>query len=1153
MTHLRTAIIVIIVLLAACVLSIIPPSEKLRRGRDLAGGVSLIYTVDTPAGGVGASGADLLAATIEVLKERVDPNGLYEISFTPLGQNRIEITMPLPTDEVKRLRAAYDAKLKELGAMAVTPADLDRILRSAPEERARAIEEAARGDASRRETLEKAAAAYDASVAADAAFAEAEAAGQAEADLLPLIDAAGEARQALAQAREGALQGTVDPIALAVALELPDEEKSVVERETGERVSLGSPRQKALDRIRAPAPAAAGKIDEVLAAHAQYAAKRRGLDDPNDLIRLLLGAGVLDFRIAVEPADPVDLAGLREQLQERGPMGTTDPQARWFPVHDISTWYDNDAGSLRALQADPAGFFAQRDLVGAERDGVYYILCYDTPTERILGRDGDWGLEQAYPTTDENGLPAIGFRMDPRGGARLGKLTGSHQQKPMAVLLDDRVYTAPNLLAKITRSGIIQGRFTSEDINYVRKVLNAGSLQARLSERPISQQTLAPSMGVDNLRSGLVAGVMAMLIISGFMIVYYWGAGMVAVFALACNAIMILGVMSLTRAAFTLPGIAGVILTFGMAVDSNVLIYERIREELRRGEDLRTAVRLGFQKVASAIIDANVTTLIVCVVLYYTATQEIRGFAITMGIGVLSTLVCALLVTRAIFAVLVDKIRVRRMSQLPLAFPWIERFLTPRINWLRLRPVFLVVSALYVGLGLAMIFSQGERMFDTEFRAGTAVTVDLAESKTATRGRIEEIVHGIGGAAGADSPLTPLRTATVLVVDPAADGVTSDRFTIKTTATDQQAVTDAIVSSMAGLLSVQPPLSFGGSDAPGLAGAPVFRVLDSSLGANIARPEVKDDVAEFVGGVAVVLENLSPAPTLADLDRRLAQKRESAEFANLLRHTTRVVILDGTPAEVRSAVVLASNPEISVLTHEDLWTRAVAGPEWGLARAALTTTSALASAQSFDAAIAQTFKAKAVVAILLSFLGVTIYLWVRFGSLWYASAALLALVHDTLVVVGLLAVTEVLQDHAPGLMRALGLQPFKIDLALVAAILTIIGYSLNDTIVIMDRVRENRGKLAYASAEVVNDSINQTFSRTVITAGTTLLASLILYIWGGPGIRSFSFAMVCGVIVGCYSTVAIAAPLLYSKKAAGGSRGTRGGQRAVPERALAPA
>jgi SecD/SecF fusion protein len=215
-----------------------------------------------------------------------------------------------------------------------------------------------------------------------------------------------------------------------------------------------------------------------------------------------------------------------------------------------------------------------------------------------------------------------------------------------------------------------------------------------------------------------------------------------------------------------------------------------------------------------------------------------------------------------------------------------------------------------------------------------------------------------------------------------------------------------------------------------------------------------------------------------------------------------------------------------------VWEEELAGLEWDMAVEALGSYTTLASVQSFSSVIAEDFKNTAVVAVFLSLVLILIYIWVRFGSVRYSMAAIATLLHDVLFAIGLIAMAEILYDNeiTASIAHSLLIEPFKIDLTLVAAILTIIGYSLNDTIVIMDRIRENRGRMPYATKKVVNDSINQTISRTLITSGTTLIATLILYTMGGPGVRAFSYALLCGVIVGTYSSIAVAAPLVWSRR-----------------------
>ncbi len=427
------------------------------------------------------------------------------------------------------------------------------------------------------------------------------------------------------------------------------------------------------------------------------------------------------------------------------------------------------------------------------------MLAWDTRDLRITQDDARWKVSRAYQTADSLGRPAIGFEMDPAGAARMGDLTGANVGYRMAVLLDDQVYTAPNLNARITNRGIIEGDFSMDEINYIIRVLGAGSLQAKLSPEPLSENVIAPELGQDNLDAGIDAGKWALVIVSAFMLFYYLGYGVVAVLCLAANAVLILGALALSRASLTLPGIAGIILTFGMAVDANVLIFERIREELNGGLDLRQAVRLGYEKALSSIVDGNVTNLIVCLVLANVGTQEIRGFAITLGIGVVCTMISALFFSHIILVALVDKLKFRKIAMLPMLVKPLERALNPNLNWIGIRWVSVFVSIFFVGLGITMIVVQGDKMLDTEFRGGTQITLAFkdnpetpGEGYTMSRPEVEQIVHQLGEN---DPEIEPLRNAEVLPINPQDDGLTADTFNIKTTATNKNDVADAIVNA----------------------------------------------------------------------------------------------------------------------------------------------------------------------------------------------------------------------------------------------------------------------------------------------------------------------------------------------------------------------
>jgi len=1009
----RNAILLIALLIFAGSI-VFPPDKTLRLGKDLRGGVSLVYAVQLDAGD---NAREVLSQTIEVLKRRVDPNGVLEISMVAQGRDRIEITMPLPGDDVKALRGEYEAALATLEEEAIAPEELERALREPPESRGEALDALAGSDSTLREQLGELSELYDRGLQLRRQLETSQAAGLDQGVIDQIVADVAAAEIRYEELREEVLTSTLSPDEVARALELDKEPKRIYDRETGETLELPSPRRRALDSILERRPDAAGRLDEIIEVYERYNAERNTLDDPADLKRLLRGAGVLTFRISVDPDERTDEADLRRQLQENGPQLAGTADAKWYRINKIDNWF-NDAGEMRRLFDDPAGFFRGRGYVVEEYNGEYWMLLWDERGLRLTPAEGDrWQVARSFQTVDEIGRPAIGFNMNTRGAQLLGQLTEANVQRQMAVLLDDQVYTAPTLQSRIATQGRITGDFSPDEVRYIIRTLAAGSLQAKLSPEPIAEFQVAPDLGIDNLRSGLRAGVWALIAVSVFMVFYYFLYGGVSVIALACNALLILAAMAANKSAFTLPGIAGVILTFGMAVDANVLIYERIREELRKGIELRIAVKIGFQKALSSIVDGNVTNLIVCVVLANFGTQEIKGFAITLGIGVVATLFSALVISRVIFTLLVDVVGWKKMSMLPMAVPAIERVLEPKIKWLSLRPVFILVSLTYVAIGVGMIAFQGNEMLDNEFRGGTQITVQLRQDEATgqrlmkERAEIEDLVHAQGEDVD-DERLLALRNAEVVAVDPEAGGTLSDRFTIKTTITDLALVEENVLGALGAFIESLPPIDFFGRDAGSVREAPVYRVIEGVLGDDTGRPRFRDDISEYRGGLVVMLEEFEEGrlPTLAGLEERLDVLRSQPDYVSGSGRQTEVRVLEGTPEAVETAAVLVLDPTLTFYDDAELWEARVLEQEWALVREALSRATAPAQLQRFSPVIAESFRAQAIVAVGLSFLLITIYIWVRFGSVRYSLAALVTLLHDVLTAIGLIALAEIVYD-----------------------------------------------------------------------------------------------------------------------------------------------
>ncbi|MCH8823118.1 MAG: protein translocase subunit SecD [Planctomycetes bacterium] len=1188
-------IALILFVLAMCTWSIM--LKEIRLGKDLRGGVSLIYPVHIPENV--ADPQRMLMQVITVLQDRINPDGIMDISMQPLGQDRIEVVMPLPNQKIRELKAEYRKALNTLLEKAqIRRSDLVNALI------ANLAVKQFGGENEKLGIIQNLQDAYNLEVNARDALTKAETSGVSEEALFPLQQAVADTGAEYDKLFADALQLNLEESRIARALRLSKDNQRAVDIEgdqledpdTGELMWIDSPRDIELLNIRGEFPHLVPLLNNVVTAYDEFASKRKGFDDAEDLMRLLRGAGVLEFHIAVQarprPSD-VNPDIMRDLLAERGPENTDSLVAKWYPINDLKQWYKKP-GELAALQADPIGYFSNQNLQGAEYGGEYFLLVYYTDAQSIVHSESQkWSVVDTGAAIDSFGRPAVSFRLDAVGGNLMRKLTTNNVGKPMAILLDGQVYSAPIIREALGTTVSISGNFSEQELNYLTRVLAAGSLEVTLGSDPIAINTMGPSIGEDNLKRGKSAFIIAIIAVMLFMLFYYFFAGVVAGIALMTNGLIIFGTMSLIDGTFTLPGLAGIVLTIGMAVDANVLIYERIREEIFAGEvDLRIAIRLGYQKALSTILDANVTNLIICVVLYYFATTEVKGFALTLGIGIVATLITALFVTRVIYELYTDIFGFKRLNMLPTVFPAIHRMLAPNIGWMGMRKVFWTFSILAVIGSISLVSIRGIEMFDTEFRGGVAATMltvpidadgdgqpDKIEGAsdvtrlmlphTGIEG-VEQRIHHLAekynknsaefdpqansrfrnalAASGSDLNeqtvdmiIREFAIASVLTVGETEnrDGVVyASGFQVKVPNAkglpEEKTISDviiaAVVTEFGSELDVTPPLDFDG------AGSTDHRpythpVEHSALGDNIGMPRFSARVTDFIGGVAVVIDNIEPAVSPEEIDKRIDRMRQQEDFARLLGRKSKTFGLDlvnpDDPSEGYSSVaVLVYSASLRYDRVDfDIWNRELAKTEWEIISQALQRQTSLEQTTTFSPAIAESLKDKAIVAVGLSLLGILVYIWFRFGSLRYSLAALVALVHDVSLALGLLAATAWIGGTALGSM--LLIEEFRIDLGVVAALLTIIGYSLNDTIVILDRIRENRGKLPIPTAAIVNKSINQTISRTVLTSVTTLLAVGIMYGAGGSGIRPFTFCLLVGLFVGTYSSVAIAAPLVF--------------------------
>ena len=1093
-------IVLIVVVLLAAVWAIVPKPQNLFRsdlslgqkinlkpGIDMQGGTSLLYEIKEPEGQQGgeptqsAYRGGLAEEVMAALKKRIDPQGVKNLIWRPHGDTKLEIQMPATPEsqQAERLGVELSNARAELERTNVSPSEVVAAVEQSKDAAAREqrLAELAGGSKARREIFAELVSAW-------------ERLQQARKD--ENVEAAAAAQEAYAKAQARIAGTNLRPAELETALEL-----------------TGPQRQQRLDEIRKNAadfPARAAALDKYIPSFDAFAKVRDQIDDVADLKRKLRGAGVLEFHILAVDAPPADVVAMQERLEAEGPRAT-DGRLRWFEVEPRE----------RDKMAGPT----------AEYNGKTYALAWITPEQSMDHRQGStaWGLRSASRQFGQYGEPIVGFAFDPVGGRLFGELSGANIGKPLAIILDKRIISAPNLRARITDSGIIEGDFTEDDVEYLVSTLNAGSLKAQLADEPISERTVGPQLGADNLKRGLLACVFGLVVVAVFLIGYYYLSGVVATVAVLLNMVLLLGAMALSNATFTLPGIAGIVLTIGMAVDANVLIFERLREEQVRGLSIRMALRNAYNRAFSAILDGNVTTGITAAVLFIFGSEEVKGFGLTLMIGIAASMFTALFVTKTIFGLLVDRFDVKRLGSLPLTFPRWDRILRPNIDWMRLAPYAYAFSGVFILLGLTAFgvrMAQG-RMLDVEFTKGTSVQFDLTEAAAAELDQSE-----VRALVEEQSRRTPDALPSPQVVASGGGGASYEVITPNENAGQ---VRQAVVDALGPHLKVEKPSTFdnvGASlDAAVAAGAvvPIENATQQVAGF------VPDDLPKHVGGAAIVLKNLRPTLSAEEVKNRIERERlqadSSAEGAGYRAFDVEQAPGRGPNGE-NTVVVMVSDPAFPYAADKvklQQWMDNIAGPMWQTVNQGVNKAAELQRVSNFDAQVAGDTQRDAFIAMFLSILGIMAYIWVRFGNLKYGTATVVALLHDTLFVLAAVGFAHYIAE-VDLLRSALLIEPFRINLTLVAAVLTVMGYSMNDTVVVFDRIRENRGRLGVVSRQVINDSINQTLSRTLLTGGTTILTILVMYIWGGSGIHGFTFALLVGIIVGTYSSIMIASPIL---------------------------
>lgn len=1018
-------------------------------------------------------------------------------------------------------------------------------------------------------------------------------------------------------------------------------------------------------------------------------------------------AGFLEFRIMANDRNLSKfLRGDTDKLLEDA-QKSESPRDVQIEITDPTTKQPVMLTVARWMPIDPDQINLERDFTpplikrkNAEGQDEVLAIVRDPFRERewvVRGNE----LRSAGQSRDSNtGQIAVSFNMTSVGGSNLGEMTGEFSPEDggnfnhrMGIIFDGKLISAPGLKSVISDSGQITGNYTKQEVSSMVNILNAGSLPAVLIESPVSQNEIGATVGEDTIQKGSLAMVVSTGIVLLFMAAFYRFCGLVACGALLLNIAITFAVIVLVKAPLTLPGLAGLALGVGMAVDANVLIFERIREELDRGAALRMAIRNGFDRATTTIIDSNLTTVITAVILYWIGTDQVKGFAVTLIIGITANLFTAITCSRLVFDIADKK---RLLTKLTMS----RLIEGTKFDFIGKQQLCIAGSTILIVIGLVAVYTRGITLLDIDFAGGTSADLVFNEEKNVEdlrkelddSGILDATVSKIERQDGKDIQFkvdTSLGNPSSLPIEFAKrdknqdgkldlteytdgrkdrsaafaatrfaeldknqdkfvdnekefaisredvlyfylEGIFGDKLrrnalTFSPPAAVETKSTSSTSASRSNDLAELKPADAAPAREPRAISAPAISAarkprirLASYQAEGEAAPTQEGDSnpAETPAAGQPPVEDLAPAAPEKPTDSPPADaKPADAKPADTAAATEQPqspptsptdpapsvpapsVPAPAEPAKAEPATAdpakadpAKSAPESTTATSPSPRTTSVRGmqssttltfaekvsykevqgtlqllvqekfpgaqfrvihaenpgsqeasTDWvfesslpaadskalldGYA-AKLAGEPVFPAASSIGPQVAGKSQQQAVLAIILSLLAIIVYVWIRFQKVVYGVAAVIALAHDVLVTLGFIALSSYFVNAVPGLAEVLQIDAFKINLTVVAAFLTIIGFSINDTIVIFDRVREVRGKSPHLTKEMVNLSVNQTLGRTFLTSFTVLTVVVILYFFGGEAIHGFAFAMLVGLISGVYSTVFIANPIV---------------------------
>ncbi len=807
---------------------------------------------------------------------------------------------------------------------------------------------------------------------------------------------------------------------------------------------------------------------------------------------------------------------------------------------------------------------------------------------------------------------AVSFELKGEGAPLFEDLTGNHIDDWLAIEVDGSIASVATINDAISSRGKISGKFSLEQAVSLANILSVGSLKAE--PKLTQEQVIGSRLGRESINRGTMAVIIGFVFVILFMALYYLKAGIIADFALIFNLILIMAYVCIFRQTLTFPGIAGVLLTVGMSVDANILIFERIREELKKGKGLVSSISSGYKRAFWTIFDANATTFITGLVLFKVGSGPIQGFAITLMAGLVANFVTSLYISRLFMSILYSMGLLKKLNMF-------EAFTTPNIPFVKNRMKFAMLSVVVITCGLGFFIWRGRDCIGIDFRGGVEIQVNLKQplAMSEFKGYLEKSdesatlfgeaeVQAVGSTAvdeGAPGYILRVPYKQVQQAS-AAEPVAGEADPKKETAPAGEAA-PAAAGGEASPASAPPAPA--GAAVPAAGGQPVGnpaqpgtapqpakttaqpagkasgpaggdadtlknryrQVLETVLSAVLAppafpvqeerdypyNPDQKINVLQvnlFKGDIQVdklkQFEALLPEwlNTYIELENKKSTTEEKLGLKGIGKFSINTVKVEKSPQEAYIACTVETAPiayeeddtpegseQVLLMLQQffqsDFYKRNLedhylaeldkeAGQQGSVTvpdYRQLLPSEPFPRISMVDSAVAEEFQGSAMMAILVSLLAIVFYIGIRF-ELTFGIGAVAALIHDVLFGLGALAVV----DYALGSFFSV-----KIDLPVIAAFLTIIGYSLNDTIVVFDRIRENmRETKKWVLEDVVNASINQTLTRTIWTSFTTFVVVFVLMVWGGETVQGFSFVMLTGVVIGTYSSIFIASPTM---------------------------